>query len=85
MRSSAGIALLTLCGNVVGVRVPIPEFRNSGLVQREPEPGLDKRITCIEDDYLLSFQMYIEDSYPSCSAYLGIPETTTFTTATART
>ena len=50
------------------------------LAQRDPSPELDKRITCIEDDYLLSLQMYIDDSYPSCSAFLGIPETTTTST-----
>ncbi|KAL2044648.1 hypothetical protein ABVK25_012282 [Lepraria finkii] len=85
MRSSVGIALLALCGNALGARVPVPEVRRMDLTQRDPKPELDKRITCIEDDYLLSLQMYIEDSYPSCSAFLGIPETTTTSTETART
>ena len=53
--------------------------------QRKANPLLDKRITCVEDDYLLSLQMYIDDSYPSCSALLGIPETTTISTETAKT
>ena len=53
--------------------------------QRAARRELDKRITCVEDDYLLSLQMYIDDSYPSCSAFLNIPETTTVSTETART
>ena len=90
MRAAAGIAVLVLAGQALGARVPVPEIRRLHLAPRAPaaQPKgneLDKRITCIEDDYLLSLQMFIDDSYPSCSAYLGIPETTSITTVPART
>ena len=79
---------------ISAIRHPVPEIRKLDLSPREPEPNpfeqsssneLDRRIVCIEDDYLLSLQMFIEDALPSCSAFLGIPGTTATSVITAKT
>ena len=77
---------------VLSIRRPVPEVRNLDILQRYPVPealrkevDLEKRQLCVDDDYLLSLQMYIDDSYPWCSAYLGIGQTTTTATTYVRT
>ena len=74
--SSIAIVLHNLCGAVLGYRLPVDEvFRKE----------LQKRLVCVEDDVLLSFQQYTEDSLSFCSTYLSIPLSTGTVTTTSRT
>lgn len=43
---------------------------------------VNRDLVCYEDDVLLSFQEFLDDTYPWCSSYLGIPRITSnaFTT-----
>ena len=88
-----------LFGPTLGLRVPVPEVKdtaNKGLAMRGPIPRmldlaqkeehkLDRRITCYEDDYLLSLQNFIDDAYPSCSSFIGIEAVTSTTALTSGT
>ena len=58
-------------------RIPVNEVFRKELQKRD--------LTCVEDDALLSFQEYSEDTVPWCSAYLGIPVLTSTVSVTART
>ncbi len=52
----------------------------------EAKEELTKRdFECVEDDTLLSFQLYTDDSVPFCSSYIGIPKQTAVSTITTRT
>ena len=44
-----------------------------------------KDLVCTENDALLSFQEYTEDSVPFCSTYLFIPLSTSTVSVTGRT
>lgn len=45
-------------------------------------PGLKLREDCYENEVLLSFQLWIEDSVPYCSSILSISDSTTFVGST---
>ncbi|KAL9098356.1 MAG: hypothetical protein Q9163_005969, partial [Psora crenata] len=89
------IAVSFLCGNALGLRVPIKdvrEYQRDLLHKREAASELEevfhehqKRIVCLEDDVLLSFQAYLDDATQFCSQYIGIQDTTATTTAVVKT
>lgn len=58
-----------LCGATLSYRLPVDEVFRKELQKK----GVQKKdLICTEDDELLSFQQYTEDSVPFCSVYLGI-------------
>ena len=66
-----------LFSSTLSYRLPVDE------VFRRP---LEKKdLVCVEDDVLLSFQEYTEDSVPFCSGYLSIGISTSTVPITGRT
>ena len=97
---AASVAASFFCSNALALRVPVKDVREYQrelekrelLDRREAAAELkevfhehEKRIVCLEDLTLLSLQSDEETSVPFCSAYLGIEDTTSTTTATGRT
>ena len=77
LSSLSSIAIITyiFCGAALSIRLPVDEvFRK-----------VDKRLLCVEDPILLSFQFYPEVSDPFCYDYLGIPSLTSTVSLTSRT
>lgn len=83
--SSLGPVVLVLyffCSAALGYRLPVDEvFRNE--LQKKQLQLRDQ--ICVENDVLLSFQEYSEDSVPFCSTYLGIGISTSIVPVTGRT
>lgn len=71
---SVVLVVYILCGAALSYRLPANEIF-----------GLEKRLVCVENDVLLSFQQYSEDAGPWCSSYLKIPVLTSTVSITART
>lgn len=66
-----------LCGAALSYRLPVDE-----IFRRELQK---KALVCVEDDTLLSFQQYSDDSVPFCSTYLNIGISTSTVPVTGRT
>lgn len=66
-----------LYGSALCYRLPVDE-----VFRKELEK---KNLDCVEDDTLLSFQQYPEDSVPFCSSYLEIGISTSTVPITGRT
>ena len=78
--SSLGRILLvvySLCGAALSSRLPVDEVFRKELQKKD--------LDCREDDALLSFQEYTQDSVPFCSNYLSIGISTTTVPVTDRT
>lgn len=76
---------MSLFGSALSFRAPVDELFK-GKSRFEVKGRLTKRdIVCIEDDTLLSFQQYTDDSIPFCRSYIGIPTQTAVSTITTRT
>lgn len=66
-----------LCGAALSYRLPVDEVFRKELQKKDQ--------LCLEDDTLLSFQQYSEDSVPFCSSYLTIGISTSTIPITGRT
>lgn len=77
--------MTSLFGSALSFRLPVDELfkRKNGF---EAKQKLTRRdLVCVEDDTLLSFQEYPEDSYPFCSSFIGVPSQTSISTVVTRT
>ena len=94
------LATSLFCSDALGLRVPVKDVREyrkdlekrEPLTQREAVAEIEqvfheheKRIVCIEDGTLTSFQAYEDESDPFCSSYLGIKDRTSTTTDVEKT
>ena len=66
-----------LSSSTLSYRLPVDEVFRRSLEKKD--------LVCVEDDVLLSFQEYTEDSVPFCSGYLGIGISTSTVPITGRT
>ena len=66
-----------LFSSTLSYRLPVDEVFRRGLEKKD--------LVCVEDDVLLSFQEYAEDSVPFCSDYLSIGISTSTVPITGRT
>ena len=74
---SIALVVYILCGLALSHRLPVDEIFRKELQRKD--------LVCTEDDTLLSFQEYSEDSAPFCSSYLSIPVLTSTVSITGRT
>lgn len=70
------LALYFLCDLTLGYRLPVDEVFRGELQKRDE--------ICVENDALLSFQEYSEDSVPFCIDYLTIGISTSTLSITGR-
>jgi len=89
---AVALVISSLWASVIGLRMPVPEIRMLKKKDLEIEDSsaknslLEKKdLVCLEDDYLLSLQMFPDDSIPSCSSYLGIQDVISTAFVKART
>ncbi|KAL9128873.1 MAG: hypothetical protein Q9217_002530 [Psora testacea] len=97
---ATGLAVSFFYGDALGLRFPVKDVREfhrdlekrDSIGKREAAAELEevfyereKRIVCLEDDVLLSFQAYEDDAIQFCSNYLGIQDTTSTTTNVGKT
>lgn len=73
---SIALVVYILSGRALSYRAPVDE-----VVRKE----FQKRLLCVQDDVLDSFQAYSEDAIPFCSSYLSIPLSTSTVSLTSRT
>lgn len=71
------LVIYFLCGVALSYRLPVDEVFRKELQKRD--------LLCEEDDMLLSFQQYTEDTVPWCSTYLSIGISTSTASTTGRT
>ena len=75
--------MMALFSAVLAVRLPVDEvFRRD---QWSAKEKLESRELCVEDDTLLSLQMYPDDTIPFCSTFISIPAQTAVSTVTVKT
>ena len=84
---SIALILSFLLGSCLGLRPAVDEFYRRHVVAAEGEAKgqAQKRQICVNDTILQDFEADSYDSYPLCSAYLGIKELTTTATVLTRT
>ena len=83
---AVSLAATLLCHTTFGLRVPVkhvPIAKTTAAA--ELKEFFQKRITCIDDWILQSFQNDPQDAVPSCSSYLNIPHQTSTQTQTQAT
>ena len=71
------LVLHLLFSSTLSYRLPVDEVFRRSLEKKD--------LVCVEDDILLSFQEYTEDSVPFCSNYLSIGISTSTVPITGRT
>ena len=81
------LVLSFLMGSCLGLRPAVDEFYRHHVVaaKGEAKGQAQKRQVCVNDTILQDFEADAYDTYPFCSSYLGIVDSTTTATVSTRT